>query len=185
MITLPPPTRSSLRIFWLLICLCAGFLISVLSAPLLSHGSLSLGTFLALGLALPGLLWPFSISVPYRLWNKLAREFARWARASIMAICYVIFIAVSATGTSLNLDRPPSTQSRWIRRGTVAPAAYISQDSGTWKGSSEKGWIFAFLSWAVRSGALWACCLLPFLVLLSAFDTEQEYSVPTNIYTLF
>jgi len=185
MIALPyPVTRICLRSFWSLICLFAGVLIGVLWPLPLSVGSFGLGIILALTLALPGLLWPFLVSVPYRVWNKLAREFARWTRPLIIGICYVIFIAVGRMGTSLRLAPPTSTESRWVTRRTLAPATYVSQYSVPLKESSQK-WIPTFLSWAVHSGNLWACCLLPFLVLLSVVKTDQEDIFPADIYTLF
>jgi hypothetical protein len=104
-----------------------------------------------------------------------------------MGICfYMIFVTVGRTGGSLRLARPDATQSLWLPRGTLTPRAYVSQHSAATEASPEKGWIWAFLSWALRSDTVWALSLLPFFILLSALQIDQKKSnFPANIYTLF
>jgi hypothetical protein len=124
--------------------------------------------------------------LPYRVWNRLARDFAHYASLLLMGICfYIIFVAVGRAGSSLRLARPTATQSLWVPRKTLAPTTYGNQHAIATEGSLKKGQIASLFSWALHSGNLWTCCLLPFLILLSLFETEQENSVPAGIYTLF
>lgn len=186
MITLPSVRRASLRSFWLAICLSGGLLLSVVLSLLVSFRWAVLAVGLAFVLALPGYLWPQLISLPYRVWNRLARDFARCASLLLMSICfYIILVAVGRAGSSLSLARPTATQSSWVPRETLAPTTYNNQHGIPTEGSLSQGWIATLFSWALHSGNLWTCCLLPFLMLLSLFETEEENSAPTDIYTLF
>jgi len=116
----------------------------------------------------------------------MAGYFARRARALIMGICYfVIFVAVGLAGSRILIAPPVAIKSIWVPRRTLAPGEYASQYDSETKEVPAENWISAFLSWAKRSGNLWACCLLPFLVLLSYFETDEESSVSGNIYTLY
>ena len=180
------PNRLWLLSFWLNISFLIGALIGALSWTLISPPRFGLAIGLFLVLALPALLRPQIVSALYIAWNKLAREFARCARLWLMGICfYIIFFVVGRSGSSLRLTSPGSGMSLWVPRATLEPTAYVSQYDATTGGSIQQGWISIFLSWAVRSGNLWACCLLPFFILLRAFETEEESSFPTNIYTLY
>jgi len=154
---------------------------------MLSPRWIALGGVLTLVLAFPGLLRPQIVSIPYLAWNKLAREFARCSRILVMGICYyVIFAAVGRAGSKLMLSRPLSSRSLWIPLEALSPAAYVNQYSVIKDNSPGEGWISTYLLWAVRSGNLWACCLLPFLLLLSALESDQNTSeFPTSTYTLF
>ena len=185
MITLPAywARRAWLRSFWLAVSLVGGLFTGALLACLASPRWVAMGGVAAVVLAVPGLLWPRLVSLPYRVWNKLAREFARYAGLWLMAICfYIIFVAVGRVGSSLAL-LPSPTGSLWTARE--------AQEREGWQGirpeeSLRKGWIAAFISWAARSGNWWACCLLPFLMMLAAFESEPETNgLPTSIYTLF
>jgi hypothetical protein len=141
---------------------------------------------MAFVLALPGLLWPQTVSLPYRIWNKLAREFTRCARLWLTGICYYIaFVAVGRLGSSLSLARP-AEGSLWAPRPTGRPAAYGSPQGVITAEAARGSWVSAFVAWAVQSGNGWACCVLPFVALLSVLEPEQESSdVSTNIYTLY
>jgi hypothetical protein len=186
MIILPPARRAYLMSFWLVISLTGGLLIGALSSLLVAPRPFTFGVVLALVLSLPGLLRPQVVSLPYRVWNRLARGFAHCARLFLMSVCfYVIFVAVGRTGSALRLTRPSSTQSLWEPRGTLAPAAYISQGAVSMKESSGKSWMPTFFSWAVHSGNFWACCLFPFLLLLSILEPDEDRDFPAGIYTLF
>lgn len=181
------PNRIWLLSFWLIVSLLAGLttgiLLWVLVAPLWS----GLGVILAAALAVIGLLRPQVIVRPYEVWNRLAGRFADFARLWVVGICfYTIFVAVGRTGAALKLARPGAeTKSFWVSRETLAPSAYIYQYKPAARGTTQRRWIFNYLAWAVRSGNPWACCLLPFFILLRAFEIEEEGSFPSNIYTLY
>lgn len=187
MITLPAsPNRLWLLSFWLVISSIIGLAVGMLSSLLLSPSWFLLGVSAALVLAVAGLRRPRKLSGPYEFWNGLASKFAYFARLWIMGVCfYVTFFAVGQTGASLRLTRPNSdAKSFWLSRESLAPSAYCQYGAST-KGSTPRGWISSFFSWAVGSKNLWACCLLPFLIALRMFETEEESSFPSSIYTLY
>jgi hypothetical protein len=133
-----------------------------------------------------GMLRPQALSLPYRAWNRLASEISHLARLWVMGICfYLVLVAVGRAGSSLRLHRPGSTESLWMPRGTLVPDAYGSQHAAPAKGSLTTGWISSYLSWTVQTRNFWACFLLPFFILLSALESEQESTVSTDLYTLF
>jgi hypothetical protein len=185
MLILPPPRHLWLISFWLVMSLFGGLLIGVLLTLLVSSQWFSLGMIVAIVLALPGLLWPQAIIIPYRVWNILAHRFTHIARLWLIATCFYTIFVVGRVGSPLKLTRPTAIQSLWVQRATLAPATYVSQYNTKTKELPEKGWISTFLSWAVQSGNLWAFCLLPFLILLWALETDQKSSLPTSIYSLY
>jgi hypothetical protein len=185
-ITLPAslPRRAWLTSFWLAACLVGGTLVSLLLAWLVSPVAAVLGGIAAVILALPGIRWPWIAALPYRLWNKLAHTFSSCARFYVMSICfYLVFIVAGRCGSSLKLAPPSPGDSLWAPRGPGLDGGWqeVSLD-----GSSRKGWVSAYLSHAVRSGNGWACCLLPFFLLLALFEAEETHGIPpSSIYTLY
>ena len=180
------PRRIELISFWLAFSISFALLISILLWLLSFPLWFGVGAILGLGPALFGILRPASVSLPYGFWNRMAGYFARRARVLIMGICYfVIFVTVGLAGSRILIAPPVAIKSIWVPRRTLAPAEYASQHDSETKEAPAENWIFAFLSWAKRSGNLWACCLLPFLVLLSYFETDEESSVSGSIYTLY
>lgn len=186
--TLPSaPNRVWLLSFWsavsLLIGLITGMLLWVLISPLWS----GLGVIVALASTGSGLLILRKLSMPYRAWNGLARRFARFAQSWVAAICfYAVFVAVGRAGASLDLARPDSnTGSLWVSRETLEPSAYLCRYKTTAQGPTQRNWMSTYLAWTAGSGSPWAACLLPFLILLRAFETEAESDFPSNIYTLY
>lgn len=186
MITLPPVRRVTLQSFWLAICLFGGLLLGSLLSLLVSFSWALCGAGIAVVLALPGLLWPQMMVLPYRVWNRLAREVARFASLILMSTCfYIVLVAVGRAGSTLNLAHSMAPPSSWVPRDTLAPTTYPYQHGIPTNDSRSRGWIASLVSWGRASGNLWVCCLVPFLILLSVFASEQESNVPTDIYTLF
>jgi hypothetical protein len=187
MISLPRnPRRSFLISFWFVLSITSGLLIGITLSLLFSSQFLGLGVLLALVLVLPGLLRPELVTIPYGMWNKLVREFARVGSLFLLAICfYVIFMPFGRMRSSLRLTRRPCEESLWVPRETLPSTAYISQYDIPIKGCPRKGWIPNFLLWARQSDNSWAYCLLPFLILLRFLETEEDKSFPKNIYTLY
>jgi hypothetical protein len=184
---LPPANRGRrLLSFWLVM----SFLIGVLTSfVLLVRGSAVGGGFSLLlipALFVPIWFHPELASFPYRAWNKMARAFGYHARQFILGtIFYVILIAVGRSGSLLQLAKPSPYESLWIPREPLAPAAYHVEHKVPMEQFLSRGWLHNFLLWASKSGNFWLLFLLPFLLFLSAFDTEQEESYPAGIYTLF
>ncbi|TVL99227.1 MAG: hypothetical protein CV087_18860 [Candidatus Brocadia sp. WS118] len=172
--------------FWISISLVSGLFIGI-SLWLLSYSLwFGFGTVLVFLLIIPILLRLKALPLLYRAWNKIARYYVHLASLLIMGVCYyIIFVAVGRTGTSFVRNVSSYNKSMWQPRKTPTLNAYGNQyDFGT-NSLTKKGWILTFCSWAWQSGNLWACCLLPFLILLSFFETDQKTSVSANIYTLY
>lgn len=185
-LVIPPARRHSILVaFWLALNLFAGITIGTILSLWVSPKFMTLGLVAVPVLALPGLLWP-QVAIPaYAVWNKLAAEFSRLSRTWLMGICfYVIVVAVGRSGASLRLSRPDSGQSLWVLRPDSS-AARNGFERVVATDESSKSWISNFIKWSGRSRNLWACGVLPFLVLLSVLDPEPDNTVPKEIYTLF
>ncbi|HQU31705.1 MAG: hypothetical protein HRU72_08005 [Planctomycetia bacterium] len=173
--------------FWislsLVCCLFFGAFLWLLTYPLWPV----YGTGLILLLILPILLRLRVLTTLYKAWNKIANYYVRFASLLIMGICYyIIFVAAGMAGTRFIREISSDQKSMWKPRKTLAPNAYGSQyDFITGNPLKKKGWALTFFSWSWRSGNLWACFLLPLLILLSFFETDQKTSVSANIYTLY
>jgi hypothetical protein len=180
MIGMPQPPRIAwLKSFWLIMSVLAGIFVSALGAWLVASHWIVLGVVVTLTVTLPGWLWPEIARLPYQWWDRLAREFARYARGWLTLVCFqVVFVVVGLSGSSLGLKRPRPGRSLWRARGSDA-------DSTKPAGEDTRRWISAFCAHAVRTGNWWAVCLVPFLLLLSALETDREENFPAGIYTLF
>jgi hypothetical protein len=189
MLTIALPARSSatLRSFGLVICGGVSFIVAFVSYLTGSILWLVLGLLFILTFGTVGMLRPQkTLSVPYLAWNRLAREFSKLARLWVLGICfYAVLVVVGRVGSSLGLRRPKSSSSLWTPRKSLTPEAYHSEHTMPAGGSVASGWIASYLSWTVLSRNYWACCFLPFLILLSALEHEHESNVPTDLYTLF
>jgi hypothetical protein len=187
MITLPSrPGRIWLVSFWLVISTVTGGLLGTLLSVLYAPGWFALGLALALAMGFSGLQWPKIVAIPYHAWNRLAHYFARAACLLLQGICfYIIFTAIGRAGARLKLDCSDSNESLWVSRHTLTPALYTSQYDAKATGLTRNGWIAVYFFWAIRSGNSWACCLLPFMILLWAFAPTSQDTFPTSIYTLY
>jgi hypothetical protein len=167
----------------LVIGLSLAVLLSLLPLP---PGSSFFAAVLFGTLAALGLKWPQIASYPYRVWNRLAREFSRFARFWLTSISfYIIVFSVGRGGSRLRTDGPTASESLWMPRNAFASECNPLR-SPTSDGIVRRSCAANYVSWCVRSGNLWAICLLPFIVLLATFDSDQQQTnVPENLYTLF
>jgi hypothetical protein len=143
------------------------------------------------GLARPQVLVPV-----YRLWARTARAYARVARLVLFALCYAVITVVGTGGAALRLRRPAPGDSLWTARETQPRSTYRSPFEGTGPSWTGRPWR-ALAAWALRRpfvddgeahGArvnAWAVTLIPFIVLVSFFDTDENVPHPAGIYTLF
>jgi hypothetical protein len=188
MMSLPfPPNNAWLQSFWLVMSVAGGILIGVLSSrPLASPWFVSAAAGIVV-LAVPGLLRPQIVSVPYRAWDTLGRIFARNARRWLLLIYYyLVFVAVGRAGASLSLSRPMATKSQWIPWQPHAPSVHGARGVTVVEEALRRNWVSSFLAWITKSHNWWICCLLPFLLLYAALESErEESSFPIGIYTLF
>jgi len=183
MISLPPPRRAPLRAFWLVQSACAGFLMLIVGAVVAGPPYMLVGIILGLMMALPGFWRPHAILGLYRAWDRWAESYALRARMLLLRICYyIVFAAVGCTGS--NIRRDAKSQSLWMPRTTLSPDTYLTQYDLTFSGFS-RNWAAGYLMWAYRSGNVWACCLLPFLILIAALETQRGKANLGSIYTLF
>ena len=181
------PTRLWLLSFWLVISLLMGTAIGVLLWILISPVWSLIGPVLSALLGITGLMRPRLVTRPYKIWNGIAKKFTRIARLCVAGACfYIIFIAVGRTGANIGLTPPDgNTKTLWFSRSATAGRVDVYEPKATGKESTQTSWIKAFISWAIESRNVWACCLLPFLLLLRTHETEEQSSFPKHIYTLY
>jgi hypothetical protein len=186
MVTLPPLRPAALKSFWLVISIGLGLLSAFCIIRPVSIWSFSIGAIVAAVLTFAGTHWPRIVHKPYRLYNVIACQISRYGSLIVMGICfYIVLVAVGRKESTLTLARPLALQSLWVSRQPLARDAYKNQHPIVTNNPPSQSWITAFCSWAVRSGNVWACGLLPLLVLLSLFSDEQDNAVPADLYTLF
>lgn len=139
-----------------------------------------------LGIAVAGAfrLRPRDGAALYRLWGRAARLYAKVVRRVLLMLCHAVISLAGLAGTSLVLARPAANRSLWHARETLPTSAYGSQFEAAGPGWTGRPWR-ALVDWAVRSRNVWLIALVPFLVILSLLETEEESRYPAGIYTLF
>jgi hypothetical protein len=186
MVTLPPLEDASLRSFVFILGPLCGASVALLSWSWGLSRPFALGMLTAIAWIVPALLAPTFARFSYRVWNRIAFEFARVARIFIAGICfYVIMVAVGRAGSAIRLRPPESGESMWVPRSTLAADAYRAQAAEPAEGAQTTSWASSYIAWAVKRGNFWYCVMLPFLMLLSALDAPREETVPTDVYTLY
>lgn len=184
MVVLPPrPRRAWLRSFGVAAGLWAGLAVLLL-APFDLPGRLAAAVLVLLLGGVAPIARPAGSARVYRLWNRIARGYARLARAALLAVCYGVVALVGVAGTALRLRRPEPGESLWLARDTLATEAYGSQHDRPGKAWHGRQWA-AVLAWAARTGNGWAVFLVPFLALVATLEEDERRDVPVGIYTLF
>lgn len=143
------------------------------------------GACLTVAVALTAHLWPWAWTLPYRAWNRLGRHYGDVARLYLLGLCYVIVSAVGLAGPSKDFTRDPRFGSGWIFRKSGSEPASNGRVQGDDTMALKRGWLRTYVLWAIQSGQIWRCALLPFLVLLSMLESDERSQVPTQTYTLF
>jgi hypothetical protein len=143
------------------------------------------GACLTVAVALAAHLWPWAWTLPYRAWNKLAKHYGDIARLYFLGLCYLIVSAVGLAGPSKDFTRDPRFGSGWISRKSSSEPISNSRVQGDDTKALKRGWIRTYVLWAIQSGQIWRCALLPFLILLSMLGSDERSHVPTQTYTLF
>jgi hypothetical protein len=181
MLTLPafPPRRAWLWAFWTALSLSAGVLSAVLLSLTLGWVWTAAAPAVVVAVFFLGWIWPPIIDYPYRAWNKLAREFVRFAPFWVLAVSYyIVFTPVAWAGSFFRVAALKPGESLWIN--------YQMSTEAQLQDASTRSWFATYMSWCSGARNRWAVWLLPFLMLLSLLGTdEQKGSVPSNIYTLY
>lgn len=187
MLYLPLPANTvRLKSFWLvqslLIGLVAGYLLSI---PF-SLSWFTYGVVTAFCLAIPGLFQPELALIPYRGFNKLAGLFARYANELLLRLCFfTLYIAAGNNSSFLKLQHN-EFESMWVDKRQRAISDCGMQHGVSVMELPHRHWFSTFIRWAISSGNWWMCCLLPFLILIAAFEEDQVTpDIPDNIYTLY
>jgi hypothetical protein len=187
MITLPaPPRRAHLRAFCFALCALLGSVAIVILRLLGISHAFAVSAVAAIALTCLGFLATESIWPVYAIWNKAAQLAGRLVRLALTAICFfIVFAAVGRLGARFDGAHSTTAKSSWVRRRTRAAklhsAAVVQQSDD----SGQKGWMSAYMAWAIGTGNLWAVVLLPFLSLLALVAEDQDEAVPVHVYTLF
>lgn len=187
MLTLPfPRTRGALSSFGLVMSILIGGVLMALIGTMVSW---EVGLSFGVGCLLAGLsvlLRPQLAYYPYRAWNLIGRKFSQFAEQVLLRICfYGVLGAVSLAGGGLALSRLQVGQSVWVPRRTQCPETYHFQDFFLSTGHVDSGWVKALWRWIIASRQYWVIAMVPFFILLSAVQTKQEGTLPSDIYTLF
>lgn len=187
-----PPTRAGLRAFWALLCLGAA---ALMGAVLLALGVVdaagatasSLAT--AIVLSIPGLVRPYSVSLPYRCWNWLSSKMVTVLNRYVTAVCFIALVVPMSTRRTASREFATSVpRSRWTERGTQEPRLYASQYDGRSADEYDLHWLVEVKQWGRESGRTWVWAMFPFLFLLRSWDggrSTGSSGASNDIYTLY
>ena len=135
---------------------------------------------------LVGLMFPRFARIPYRIWNKAAKLFVRFAHYYLLGVVFHIIVRpMSLAMRSPEFSQRSDFSSCWVPRASVSPASYRSLYQMAEENSARAPWPFSVFGWAWRTANVPAVFLLPFLYLSSLFQPEQESEKISDIYTLF
>jgi hypothetical protein len=176
------PQRADLRGFVLATSLLGMILTTIATVAIGRLWPVGFGALVAaLSLAL-GMWRPQSFLMPYRVFNRLAADVSRLTATAVGLVSFYFVIgSASLAGSRLQRAKPARVHSGWRRREPV-------EVTSLWKGPMKRqphGWVSDYASWASSGERLWAWCLLPFLMMLSAVALEDDDIVSEGNYTLF
>ncbi|MGH9147239.1 MAG: hypothetical protein ACRD1Q_11055 [Vicinamibacterales bacterium] len=129
-----------------------------------------------------GLWRPEHFLLPYRVFNKLASMVSRLTAAAVRLVCFYLVIGGAGLVRSrLQQGKPDGPTSGWQPRGPL-------EITSLWQSPTRRrpnGWVRNYASWATTGANLWVWCLLPFLLILSTVELEDEGVTSTGNYTLY
>lgn len=179
------PRRAWLRSCWLVTTAILGLACGGILA--LPFGLAGMVTGIMTGCFVGALGWmaPSLATRPYRWWHRASDFYGRTLRLIIKAVMFFVILAAGRQSSSLQLARPFERASVWVPRRTLPSANYPHEDERVMGPAAVRAWPATYLTWARASGRRWAFSLLPFLLLLSLLEPEQERTVSAQTYTLF
>ena len=177
------PTRDDLTAFAFASSVLVGLVVLVAGVPL-GQPALAAATsalILLLGAGI-GLLTPEAFAAPYRVWNGLARRYARMAQAITMIVAFHLVFTVVARGGTRFQRTVSKRDSGWSPKASPdlrTQAGYVPA-SGT-----PDDWDRRLREWSRGGASRWSLFLLPFLHLLDAFEGQKRVKTAEDIYTLY
>jgi hypothetical protein len=173
--------RAEMTAFWILTTAIVSVALGLASAAFGGRAPWAWGAA-GLSLLLPGLVWPQWFEFGIRVWNKSVRLTAAVLRKYVLKVVYyVLFGAVSRTGSSLDLELRATEVSRWIPRAEDYSAFHDDPSLGTREERAH-----GLNTLPRRPGQAWRVCLQPALLLLKLLRDEAQESVPSSsTYTLY
>ena len=176
------PQRADLRGFVLATSLLWMILTAIATVGIGSVWPVGFGALMAaISLAL-GMWRPQSFLLPYRVFNRLGADVSRLTATAVGLVSFYFVIgSASLVGSRLQRAKPLGLHSGWRRREPV-------EITSLWRAPSRRqphGWVSDYASWVSSSERLWAWCLWPFLMILSAVELEDEDIVSEGNYTLY
>lgn len=187
MIIMPSrPTQSFVNNFWSVICASFVVFLSGILFPLLGWYGIGIGVIIFLVLHVVGRRWKSVASLFYAKWNQLAKGYANISRWWIERIFFFLILrTVGLWDSSSPLSLSSPTCSMWKRRNTLFPDSEKKHFSNNLSQRRSKGWVGEYVSWAWKSGNVWAVWLIPFLLILTPLEMDEPSARADNIYTLF
>lgn len=182
-ITLPPRSPATLRAFWIVLSSVFGLFVGLWTAIAKKDrrwlASMVPVTSLT---ALPGLLKPMWVDLPYRAWNKAGRHVGVWASDQVSRAAFDVVRAGREVGRLPQVeDRSPGT-SGWSARSSQARTTYRHQDAVETDGGRD-----AFDRFARQPGNEWAEPLRPMVWIMRNLETDAavDDTPPADTYTLY
>jgi hypothetical protein len=175
--------RAEVRSFCVV---CAALLLTAmtLTAGFSPLSAIAAGIVVALTIA--GVWFHGVLLLPYRLWNRLAKEYAAYSSTYVTSLCFLIIACVSrVAGNRGPFAETVRSRSAWVPRPTMSSSAYRSQYAEATGIPTQASATRIFTSWCWNTNNTWALVLLPFLILLSALHTDDQGRRLSDIYTLF
>jgi hypothetical protein len=179
--------RADMTAFWLLTSALSSIALALVATAV---GAKAPWVWALAGLcpAVPGLVWPLWFEMGIRAWNKAARLTTAALRTYVLRVSYyLMFGAVSRTGSLLDLRLRQTELSRWIPRSRhdSTDGAQSRRDGDAANVGTGPLWLAVMRS-ARTGGKTWTLCLMPvMLLLLMVRDEAQESAPPSSTYTLF
>lgn len=185
--TLPRhPNLTWTLAFWLAAVMLLAIAAGVAVALLVSPAWLPAVAAAAAAAAAAGPLLPHFAERAYRRWNALAEGYAAFARAVVLHACYFVLITgTSRAGSRFAPGPAGDLGSSWVPKSSPGIETHRRPSDTDGVSSRVAPWIVRYVSWSRRSGNAWAVCLLPFVLLLTAFDVHEEEEPPARLYTLY
>lgn len=182
-ITLPPRSPATLRAFWIVLSSAFGLMAGTGAAIVKSDRRWLTLVFPVAGLtALPGLLKPLWVELPYRAWNKAGRHVGLWASDQVSRAAYGVVRDGREVGELPQVHQRSPGTSGWSARSSQSRATYRYQDAVDADIGRDP-----FDRFARQPGNRWVEPLRPLVAIMRALETDAavDDTPPADTYTLY